>query len=168
MATLDSDDLTAIDNLIATRLALYEVPTRGDIEAAEAVILSAIEGIDPCPDPCPEVIIEPLVGTVQDKSCGLSLTAFVDETREFTVSVFDSDGNEVDLTGEDLIAVFENNNKINLGEPITPTIDGNEVTFTTDEVINYRAYQGYWSLRYTGTNEVILHGKYNVVYAATP
>lgn len=105
-----------------------------------------------------------------NQTCGTDLFAFTNEEKEFTISIVDGDGDEIDISSESLTFTIEDNLKRNkqVIEDGDLSKSGNEVTFTVASDTNDHPYKGYWSIRRDSDNTVVAYGSYNVVYSASP
>lgn len=95
------------------------------------------------------------------------LSAFVGETRSFTIAVVDSAGAPVSLAGLDLVICIERDDETNVEiiEGAGLTIAGNQVSFSTT-VANEKIGGFRWSLRKNPEKRVLLIGRYDVDEAA--
>lgn len=111
-----------------------------------------------------------VIGQVEDGASTTTLTAYLNEAKTFTITTLDPDGNAVDLSSYTLQVVIEDaatgtDIQVIANAAITKT--STTISFatlaTTNDVanVNYR-----WACRRTDTNEVKLHGPYQVKVAA--
>lgn len=111
-----------------------------------------------------------VIGQTQDDAATTTLTAFLNETKTFTITTLDSDGNAVDLSALTLQVVIEDcvtgtDIEVIANASITKTTT--TISFATASTTNDVAGVNYrWACRRTDTNEVKMYGPYQVKVAA--